>query len=154
MPTDAPTSVGEAELPPLGPGEPVVLPLDGSASTGGVTLTLTGLTGLTVTASGVGETAGPAIAVRLTAVNDGNAEVSLDDAQVNTYLGADGVPLSSTTSDDRFVPFSGRLAAGASASATYLFRTEAGLDDLVSVVVQVDPASPVLVFQGALLSLG
>lgn len=80
-----------------------------------------------VEAIGPGETAGAAVVVDLEIVNGGDAPVAVDSAVV-VLTDADGNVATPGTAEP-YVPFAGSVEPGGSASATYIFRIAAGLED-------------------------
>jgi len=113
------------------PAAPKVDPRFGSAvgATAAQDVPVTTSTGLTavvgpvksVTAKAVrvGEVAGPALSVTVKLTNPGSSAISLDQVRVNGYYGKAATPAAPITTGT--AALSGALAAGASATGTYVF---------------------------------
>jgi hypothetical protein len=108
-------AVGVNLLPPVPAGRP-------GEFGGGVSVVLVGSRAVEVEAHGPGETSGPAMAVTLEVRNSGRAPLDLGAIAVNAAQidGTPGVP----TSVDPAAPFTGSVAPGGAARATYVFRVE------------------------------
>jgi hypothetical protein len=150
LPTAAPTSVPSVVMADV-PGAPEKLtpvPLAGTGDYGnGVTVALADMRSVTAHGYGVGEISGPALAVTVRITNSSSAPVSLADTAVNLYRGAQGVR-AARLSDGATAPFSGSLAAGASAEATYVFSVPQDQRDVVTVTVGTSASTGTAVFSG------
>lgn len=94
--------------------------LKDKADVGGkVTARIEKISPLDVTAQTPGEIAGPAVAVTVSITNGGDAAIDLSTAMVG--LTADGDVLGQPTTSEPYAPFTGEVAAGESATATYVF---------------------------------
>lgn len=134
------------------PGKPQALPPVALAQparySDGVSARLVDIKAITGAAHGVGETAGPALAVVVELTNTTGRPVALDTVAVNVYTGTDGAPAARLQGDSG-TPFTGSLAAGKSARAVYAFTVPQSRRDLVTVTVGVTPASGTAVFSGS-----
>jgi hypothetical protein len=148
--SSSPTAVPSTVLADV-PGLPRRLaPVALSASSdlgGGVAARIAGIKVFTAQASGTGEISGPALAVTVELTNRSGAAVSLDTTAVAVYTGATGSRAASVA-DGSTVPFSGRLAAGASVRATYAFSVPADRRDVVTVTVGTSLETATAVFSG------
>lgn len=113
----------------------------------GLTARLAGIRSFKARGEGVGETSGPALAVTVQLTNRGSAPASLDTVAVNLFRGPAGLR-AATLADGATLPFSGRLAPGATASATYSFSVPADQRDVVTVTVGTSAATGTAVFSG------
>lgn len=95
-----------------------------------------------------GEVAGPAIRFTVTITNDTQDAVSLSQAVVNVYYGADRTPGDALT-EPGGSPFPASVAAGSSATATFVFRVPADQRDRVTITVDLNSTTTVQVFEGA-----
>lgn len=128
-------------LPTLAP-----VALDEAAAFGtGVSATLGAVRAVEVEGQGPGEVSGPALAFEVVVTNGTGAPVDLSTVTValTDDSGAPGLPMSGAPAS----PFAGELAAGASATATYVFR---GVQDGLALRLEVSysTAAPVVVFAG------
>jgi Domain of unknown function (DUF4352) len=150
LPSATPTAVPSTVLA-AAPGLPAKLPpvaLDAASDYGdGVRAHLVGLQTFTAAAQGVGEVAGPALAVTVEITNDGAQALSLDSVAVNLYRGAAGVPASRVLAESAST-FSGPLAPGASARAVYAFSVPEADRDVVTVTVGYSAGTATAVFSG------
>lgn len=98
------------------------------------------------TATLPGEVSGPAVAVTVEITNSSARTIGLDSVTV-TVTDAAGNPASSISADPS-APLSGVLAAGASASGTYVVTVPADQRNPVTVTVAYSSGAPTLVFTG------
>jgi hypothetical protein len=149
--TAEPTDVPEVVLADV-PGLPEALPpvaLGGSTTySDGVAARLVDVKAVTAAARLPGETAGPALAVIVELTNTTAEGVSLDTVAVNLYVGTEGVRAARVQADSG-APFSGTLAAGASAQAIYAFSVPEDQRNAVTVTVGHSPEAGTAVFSGA-----
>src|SRR4051794_84582 len=149
-PTAEPTDVPEAVLVDV-PGLPEALPpvaLGGSTTySDGVAARLVDIKAVTAAARLPGETAGRAFAVIVELTNTTAGVVSLDTVAVNLHVGTDGVRAARVQADSG-APFSGPLAAGASAQAVYAFSVPEDQRTVVTVTVGSSPEAGTAVFSG------
>ena len=143
-------SAGAPTTPPVDPkfGAPVATtaPNDSSVDIRDkVTAQITSLTEVTATGTLPGEVSGSAAQVDLKITNNTSAEISLDGIAVNAYYGAADTPAPpyAQAADQKFPS---TLAAGARATARFLFRIEAGSVNTVTVTVSGSAGSPIIVF--------
>ncbi|MEO5833180.1 MAG: hypothetical protein ABIR83_07385 [Nakamurella sp.] len=123
------------------------VPVSGTGDYGnGVTVRLAALNGMTTTAELPGEIAGPGAALTVRIVNStveaidlGNVVVDLQDA---TAMPA--IPMSTSPA----APFTGSLAAGATAEGVYVFTLPASYTGPATVSVTYTVDAPVVVFTG------
>ena len=128
-----------AEAPPVA--------LDQPADPGDkAVVSLTCITRIDGVGRAIGERSGPALAIAITVRNDSGAPLDLNFVVVNVYSQS-GVPSVELASDPNVKGYSGVLAPGESADATYVFRapTEGGP---VKITVSHDAAVPAAAFQG------
>lgn len=109
-------------------------------------VSLTGITRIDGVGRAIGERSGPALAVAMTIRNDTGAPLDLNFVVVNLYSST-GVPSVELASDPHVQGYSGVLAPGESAAATYVFRAPAE-GGSVKVTVSHDAAVPAASFQG------
>jgi hypothetical protein len=149
-PTAEPTDVPEAVLVDV-PGLPEALPpvaLGGSTTySDGVAARLVDIKAVTAAARLPGETAGRALAMIVELTNTTAGVVSLDTVAVNLHVGTDGVRAARVQADSG-APFSGTLAAGASAQAVYAFSVPEDQRTVVTVTVGYSPEAGTAVFSG------
>jgi len=121
--------------------------LDDEADFGtGVTAVLLDVAKVEAEARGPGEVVGPGLAVTVRITNDSGGEISLDEVVVDLYA-ADGSPSTISFGDERTSEFSGALAAGTSAEATYVARV-ANSSGEITVTVSYEPGNPAVSFVG------
>lgn len=134
------------EVEPVQTEAPV--PLDDVADFGtGLTVRLSDVTAAQAEAKAPGEIAGPAVQVVVEAVNDGDAEVSLDGVVVFLSYGGDRMPASQFGSSSD--PLVGALAAGESRTGTYLYAVPPeGRSDL-RVEISYTGSAPTVAFEGS-----
>lgn len=123
------------------------VPLGGSASSSGVSVSLPSVVAIKGQATGPGNIGGPAVRVTVRIHDDGSAPFSLDGVSVNLAYGSDLKP-ASPLDDPSAAPFHGTVRQGATAEGTYVFTVPA--DDRSAVTVEVQPAAgaPVALFTG------
>ncbi|WP_456846494.1 hypothetical protein [Cellulomonas sp. P5_C6] len=109
-------------------------------------VSLTSITRIDGVGRAIGERSGPALAVAMTIRNDTGAPLDLNFVVVNVYSQS-GVPSVELASDPHEKGYSGVLAPGESADATYVFRDPAE-GGPVKVTVSHDAAVPAASFQG------
>ncbi|MCU1478502.1 MAG: hypothetical protein JWQ64_3195 [Subtercola sp.] len=156
------TGAGAVLPPPTGPaaatGSPVAsdpaqpdvlpaVPLTAPAvPVPGLTVTITGLAAVDGVANGVGEVGGPAISFTVNAVNSTTAAVSLATTVVGVTYGSALTPANQLTSASTPMPLD--VAAGATASGTYVFTVPADQRGQVQITVDYQAGVPVVVFEG------
>jgi len=131
-----------AEAPPVA--------LDQPADPGDkAVFSLTGITRIDGVGRAIGERSGPALAIAVNVRNDTGAPLDLNFVVVNLFSES-GVPSVELASDPHVKGYSGVLAPGESADATYVFRapTEGGPTSPVKITVSHDAAVPAAAFQG------
>lgn len=99
---------------------------------------------------GIGDLAGPAIAVALRLTNDRSTTISLGEVVVTATYGTDDVPAPGVFHDTRNDHFSGSLRAGRSATGTYVFSLPEDARDRVTILVSYAGGVPNVAFQGSL----
>lgn len=125
------------------------VPLTAAApATGGGSITIGAITSLQGTAQLPGEIAGPAVRVPVTITNGAAAPINLSQVVVDLVdsSGVSAGPLST----DPAVPFSGSLAAGATANGVYVFSLATDDRRDIRIVVTYTTAAPVVVFSGTI----
>jgi hypothetical protein len=146
-PTPTPTGP-TAEATDLPSALPEVA-LDSPAAVGnGVVAMLPAIEGIQGTADGPGNVAGPAVRVTVRIQNGTAGAVALSGVAVNMYYGADRTP-ASPLDDPSQRPFSGSVAAGASAEGVYVFSVPEDARGQVAVEVGYQAGAPLLLFTGA-----
>lgn len=112
----------------------------------GVTVTLAALDSITTTAELPGEIAGPGVAVTVRVVNAGSAAIDLSNVVVDLQdaAGTPAIPISTSPA----TPFTGSLAAGATADGVYVFTLPASYTGPATVSVTYTVDAPVVVFTG------
>ena len=109
-------------------------------------VSLTGITRIDGVGRATGERSGPALAVAMSVRNDTGAPLDLNFVVVNVYSST-GVPSVELASDPHVQGYSGVLAPGESAAATYVFRAPAE-GGPVKVTVSHDASVPAASFEG------
>ncbi|MDM7830694.1 hypothetical protein [Cellulomonas edaphi] len=137
-------------VPPLGDKKPITPAPSQSASVGGVHVRLVALRAVTTAGTGVGEIAGPGVEAVVEVQNDRDTTLDLSEMSVAVYQGADGIPLSTVTSDPANAP-AGDAAAGKTSRGTYRFAA-GGKENRYAVVVALSTKTAPVVFQGVTLS--
>jgi hypothetical protein len=125
-------------LPPVAIGQAATI-------TPGVTVTVGGLSTLTVAAQVPGETSGPAVSFAVQVRNDSAHPVGLGGVAVTVSHGK-GVPAMPSSSAP-YAPLVGSLPAGKSARGTYVFRVPASAVGTVRIEVASDFAAGIAVFR-------
>ncbi|CAM5790242.1 hypothetical protein CPER28S_02590 [Cellulomonas persica] len=137
----------DVPVPPLGDKDPVVGRGDDVVSTGGIEVAATSLTAVTTDVKGPGDVVGPGIVVTLELRNTTTEPFDATGVAVAAFGGTEGVPLSPVDSDGRNDHLEGEVAAGATASGTYVFMSPDEGDALALQVLLGATFSPV-VLQG------
>lgn len=130
--------------------QPVAPPVDISATTAvteGITAKVEKLEAVQGEAKGIGEIAGPAIRFTVTVTNGTAEAVPLANAIVNVSAGADDAP-ASQLSGPNTVAFPESVAAGGSASGTFVFSVPVEQRDSVKIYLNYSVAAPVAAFAG------
>ncbi|RCK70062.1 hypothetical protein DT076_08690 [Desertihabitans brevis] len=128
-------------------GPTVEAEADSAELDGGITVRLAGAALQQVEAVGPGETSGTAVVVDLELTNQTDDPVGLDAAVVTLLDGADQIGLPGT--GEPYSPFSGAVAPGDTAEASYVFRvTEGAQDEPFSLSVTHMPGAPTVVITG------
>jgi len=112
----------------------------------GVTVSLGALEAVDGEANAPGETAGPAVRFTVTIVNDSDASIDLSTVVVTAYSGADRVPAEPLT-EPGAVPFESEVAAGDTATATFVYTVPVEQRDDVTIIVDYQAGVPAAVFQ-------
>ena len=124
------------------------VPLESAASFGtGLRVRLGDITATQADARVPGEISGPAIAVRLSAENQGQRPVSLDSVAVFLTYGSDRAPASLFGSATE--PLTGELERGTSRSGVYVFAVPPDGRDDVRLEVSYTGTAPTVAFEGA-----
>lgn len=140
---DAATADGPVEAAPLPTTEADLT--EPVAFDTGMVIEVTEVEQIQVTAQTPGEVDGPALRVTVTARNTSAEPQPIDSAVVTLEAGEDfGID---TTAGDPS-PFSGVVAPGATASATYVFMLDPGAERAITVSVNYAAGEPVAVFTG------
>ena len=143
---DAALFVGRADE--LAPSlEPVAF--DGTASgEDGLRAEVVSLEAIQGSGKGVGSVAGPALRATVRLTGPASGPVALDFVSVTMTHGTDPVP-ASPLDDPSAAPFTGTLAPGGTAEATYVFGVPEDARELVTLTVGYRADAPYLVFSGA-----
>lgn len=126
-------------------------PLGASVTSGGVVVSLGAITSVTAVGQLPGEVGGPAVRVPVTLRNDTGGPVDTD-LVVVTLADAAGDPAGPVTSDPSAQPLRGVLAAGASATGTYVFTLPTDDRSGVALTVSYSTQAPVVLFTGTIAS--
>lgn len=127
--------------------DPDPTPINSPAElTGGVVVDVVDASEVETKAETPGETAGPAVAIRLQITNGTAAALDLSTVMVSV-TGADDAYGQPTTSSPA-APFSGELAVGQSAEGIYVFGLPAEQRDDLSIRVEYVAGSPIALFVG------
>lgn len=113
---------------------------------GGVSIAVTEVQSLDVTANTPGEIAGPAVSLTISVENSSDADIDLSTTMVSV-TGAAGSYGQATTSEP-YSPFLGSLSPGAEASAVYVFRLPAEEHGSLQVSVEYIAGAPIALFAG------
>lgn len=149
--TPAPTPDGASAAPSPAPSAAPTgtVPIDSSADVvTGVTMHVSSIEAVQGEAVQPGEVGGPALRVTIDVVNTTGASVSLANAVVNAYYGASWTP-AVTLAKPGGSPFPADVAAGATASGTFLFSVPEAARSLVRIEVDAQLGGPVVVFEGS-----
>lgn len=144
-----PSALGEGRTQPVGTVRtepPVGLDETGDFGTG-LTVRLTGVEPVQGVARAPGEIAGPALEVTVRATNDSTRPISLDGVIVFLSYGEDRTP--ATDFGHGSAPLQGDLAAGSSASGTYVFAVPEDQRDDVRVEISYTGEAPTVAFEGS-----
>ncbi|WP_369136676.1 hypothetical protein [Modestobacter versicolor] len=155
----APTSVAPVAVTPEPTGptadadEPpaslVPVALDQPAAVGnGITAEVVALEGIDATAVGPGNVSGPALRVTVRITNGTAGPVPLGGVAVDLASGPELVP-ASPVGDASAAPFTGTVAAGATAEGTYVFSIAPADRGEVTLSVGYQAGAPILVFTGS-----
>jgi hypothetical protein len=111
-----------------------------------VTAHVVSIKSFNATAHGIGEIAGPAVAITLTVTNGSKSNVNLGSVTVTLadHNGTPSNPLSGSPSK----PFSGNVAPGKSASAVYVFSLAKNHANPVTISLSYTTEAPVVLFVG------
>jgi hypothetical protein len=150
-PTASGGTVNPAPAPAPGAGTlPTKAPvaLDQTADFGtGVVVRLDGIDKIVAQAQGPGEVTGPALAFRVAVTNSSSAAVDLGAFIVNLTdaKGGPGILMLGAPA----APLTGMLAAGATATGTYVFAVGTDADSTVRLEASYSTQAPTVVFSGA-----
>ncbi len=97
---------------------------------------------------GAGEIDGPALAVTVELTNNSAEAIDLSTSGVTMALGADMIPASPLPTQSKSDPFSGTLASGKKATATYVFLVREGSPAELRIEVTHGGTNPLIVFTG------
>jgi len=121
--------------------------LEATADLGGsVTARITDIVPGTAVGSGLGEVSGPSVRVSVELTNGTSEPVTLDEVTVNAYFGQETLPASPILANTDSSGFSGALAAGARALASYSFSVPADQQASVTVTVSKSAGDSIVVF--------
>jgi hypothetical protein len=124
------------------------VPLTESVSIAGdVNVRVSEIKAIDAVAQGIGEIAGPAVAVTVEVENGSSSPINLDGALVllSDSLGSPGTSLTSDPSS----PLSGQIDPGQSANGTYVFSVPLDQRDSVQISVSYSPEAPSALFTGS-----
>ncbi len=128
-----------------------VKPTETARAGRGVAVTLRSWSSTTLPAGAPGEIGGPGVALKIRVVNDSKRTINVNNVVVDLRYGKDDTPaLRADRSPTK--PFSGELAPGERATATYAFGLKKAERSRVTVIVRLDGVTPVVVFKGSLNS--
>ena len=143
-----PTPTGQTSAADQGPAELPAVALAATGTVGnGITAALPSIEAIQATATGPGNVAGPALRVTVSVTNGTDQPIGLDGVAVNLFLGADRTP-ASPVDDPSARPFTGRLAAGLTATGVYVYTVPVDARDAVNVEVGYQAGAPLLEFTG------
>jgi|GEM_PF-1955392 len=138
----------EAPAPPAATREPGPVDIDEPAViVPGLTASIDSIEAVQGEASGPGEVAGPSIRFVVTVVNGTTSTVNLANTVVTVYYGADEVPASELRKPGGS-PLPAEVAAGSSATGTYIFSIPTDQRDQVRIMVDYSVDVSPLVFEG------
>ncbi|HET9657907.1 MAG TPA: hypothetical protein VFP72_21325 [Kineosporiaceae bacterium] len=132
------SSVAVTTLPPVSVGRTATV-------TSGVTVSVSGLSTLTVTAAAPGDTSGPAVSFVVEVDNHTAKAVDLDGVAITVSYG-NGIPAAPSSAAPN-APFGGSLAPGKSAQGTYVFRVPPSGAGSVQIQVASNFAAGIAVFR-------
>jgi hypothetical protein len=112
---------------------------------GGMTAKVVSVSAVDGKAIRAGETAGPALKVTIDLANTTGKDVSLSQVSVNAFYGAKATPASVLT--DGTKPLLGPLAAGATATGTYIFSVPDAQQSSAVFTMTDAAGSPITVFK-------
>ena len=112
----------------------------------GVTVSVRGVDAVSVKAETPGEVSGAAVRVTLTVKNDTTQPLDLGSAVVTLTADHDGFGVGTTAGGAQ--PFTGTVAPGGAADATYVFMLDPAQGRAVTVSVNYAAGEPVAVFSG------
>lgn len=112
----------------------------------GVTVSLGDFEAVDGEAKAPGETAGPAVRFTATIENATDASIDLSSVVVTAFSGADRVPAEPLT-EPGAAPFDPEVAAGDTATATFVFTVPVEQRDDVTILVDYQAGVPAAVFQ-------
>lgn len=150
-PTSAPTSTPEATdtAAPPATGDPVPVDIDKPADiVPGLTASIDSIEAVQGEASGPGEVAGPSIRFDVTVVNETSGSADLTSTVVTVYYGDADTPASELRKPGGS-PLPARVAAGSSATGTYIFSVPDEERGLVRIMVDYSVGVEPLVFEGS-----
>lgn len=130
--------------------QPVASPVDLNAKNtvkAGVTATISTMESVQGEARGIGEIAGPALRFTLTITNDTDKVLSMASALVNVTFGADESPAAELSGPGTRA-FPGSVAAGATATAVYVFSVPPDSRDDVRIYFNLEAETPIASFAG------
>jgi hypothetical protein len=156
---EATTPVPSVSIPkPTATGSPTVVPTHSTTTTSapmgdkvvladGVEVEVSDVKSVKGEAQGPGEIAGPAVRVTLDVRNKSDKDVSMSMAVVNLYYGSDKTP-ASTLSGPGLDPLPAAVAAGSSATGSYVFSVPENDRNQVVVEFSYSTESPTVLFSG------
>jgi hypothetical protein len=134
-----------ADEPP--PNLPAVS-LDASSDSGdGVSARLSSIEAIDGRAVGPGNVSGPALRVTVRIENGTSAAISLDEASINMFYGAELTPASPLEDASR-APLTGTLAPGESVEGVYVFSVPDAEREQITVEVGHRAGAPLMIFAG------
>lgn len=143
-----PTSTASAGDPNAAPPSLMAVALDHPAAVGnGISARVVSTEGIQGSATGPGETNGPALRVTVRITNGTSRPVSLDGVAVNLAYGVRSTP-ASPLDDPSQAPFRGVVAPGKSADGVYVFSIAVRDRASVTLTVGYQAGAPILVFTG------
>jgi hypothetical protein len=151
-PSDDPTASGSpvpdtTPTAPVGQQAPPVAP-NATATGDGVIAELTKIEKVTGKGGTPGEVGGPALRLTVTVTNTGSKAFDASAIVVNALVGADEAP-AGTVMQPGGNPFSGQIEPGQAKSGVYIFVIPTNKRSNVSVLVDYQAGSPILVFRGS-----
>lgn len=151
---DAATTTDPASADPAAGGDVRATsdahPFDAPAEiASGVSATVGSVTAVTGEASGVGETAGPAVRFEVTITNGSGETIDLQNVRALVDYGSDLTPASELSGGPDIVAFPASLEAGASATASYVFTVPVESRSDVRVTIDYLASVPFALFVGS-----